>query len=207
MPCSSFVGREPTRHAKASIHMTDAELIKKTLNGQTSAFEVIVRRWSARLTAFVLSRVRRVDVAEDLAQECLLRSFRNLATLRQPERYGSWLFSIANMAAIDWMKAKARTEVSFEGATDFTNGCAAWTSDAPTPEENCCQLEDDQRLMDEVMALPDALREVILIYYYDDVTYKDMAEMLGVSTATINVRLTKARATLREKLTTFGRST
>ena len=112
------------------------------------------------------------------------------------------------MAALDWLKAKARTEVSIEGVANSTGASSAtWASNVPTPEENCSRTEDDQRLMKEVMSLPDSLREVILIYYYDDVTYKDMADMLGVSTATINVRLTKARAALREKLTALGRST
>ena len=60
--------------------------------------------------------------------------------------------------------------------------------------------------MGAIMALPKALREVILLYYYDDVTYKQMAEMLDVSAATINARLTKARAILREKLAALGRS-
>jgi RNA polymerase sigma-70 factor (ECF subfamily) len=51
-----------------------------------------------------------------------------------------------------------------------------------------------------VAALPEAYREAILLYYYDDVTYQEMAAILGVSTATVNARLTKARAMLRERL-------
>ena len=51
-----------------------------------------------------------------------------------------------------------------------------------------------------VEALPEDYREVILLYYYEDVTYRDLAQALGVSPATINARLTKARAMLRERL-------
>jgi RNA polymerase sigma-70 factor (ECF subfamily) len=54
--------------------------------------------------------------------------------------------------------------------------------------------------MECVNQLDDDCREVLLLYYYQDVTYADLAELLGVSTATINARLTKARATLRERL-------
>ena len=54
--------------------------------------------------------------------------------------------------------------------------------------------------MEQVAALPEDLREVLLLYYYQDVTYRELAETLGVSSATVNARLTKARAMLREKL-------
>ena len=54
--------------------------------------------------------------------------------------------------------------------------------------------------MAAVEALPEDYREVLLLYYYEDVTYRDLAETLGVSPATINARLTKARAMLRERL-------
>src|SRR5207245_11763611 len=60
--------------------------------------------------------------------------------------------------------------------------------------------EELQQLMAEVEALPEDYREVLMLYYYEDVTYRDLAQLLGVSVATINARLTKARALLRERL-------
>jgi RNA polymerase sigma-70 factor (ECF subfamily) len=59
-------------------------------------------------------------------------------------------------------------------------------------------------LMEAVDQLPDSLREALLIYYYCDVTYEDLGTMLGVSSATVNARLTKARSVLREKLLCRG---
>jgi RNA polymerase sigma-70 factor (ECF subfamily) len=55
-------------------------------------------------------------------------------------------------------------------------------------------------LLAAVDALPDDCRQVVLLYYYNDLTYRDLAHMLGVSPATINARLTRARALLRERL-------
>jgi RNA polymerase sigma-70 factor (ECF subfamily) len=59
--------------------------------------------------------------------------------------------------------------------------------------------------MSEVAMLPEAYREVLMMYYYDDVTYQDVAVALGVSAATVNARLTKARAMLRERLSSMQR--
>jgi RNA polymerase sigma-70 factor (ECF subfamily) len=60
--------------------------------------------------------------------------------------------------------------------------------------------DDLARLRAEVASLPESYREVLTIYYHQDVTYRDLADMLGVSPATINARLTKARNLLRERL-------
>ena len=55
--------------------------------------------------------------------------------------------------------------------------------------------------MAEVEALPEPLRQAIMLYYYDDISYRELGELLGVSAATINARLTKARSILRQRLT------
>ena len=60
--------------------------------------------------------------------------------------------------------------------------------------------EQRRRVVAEVETLPEKLREIIMLYYYNDVTYQDLAGMLGVSSATVNARLTQARAALRERL-------
>ena len=60
-------------------------------------------------------------------------------------------------------------------------------------------------LLAEVEALPEDFRRVVMLYYYEDLTYRDLAQLLGVSTATINARLTKARALLRERLSSCRR--
>lgn len=179
--------------------MADGELVRQTLAGRTAAYEELVRRWAGRVTGLCHARVGRCDVAEDLAQETLLRGFRGLGTLADPEKFGSWLCGIAVRACLDWLKAKERTTIPFSvlGSNCQPEGLM---SRSTSVEADVDHAEDLGQLLSEVDALPDEYREVILLYYYDDVTYRDLAEMLGVSSATINARLTKARALLRERL-------
>lgn len=183
--------------------MDDAQLVRQAQTGQTSAYEVLVRRWSARLVGYVRSKVRHIDVAEDIAQDCLLKAFRNLPSLNDPERFGSWLLSIGHRSALDWLKAKARTEIHLPEITlsQSQESCSNRAMQNDAPDQQLDDLEQKELLLRAVEDLPDPLREVLLIFYYDDVTYKDIATMLGVSTATVNARLTKARATLRKRLT------
>jgi RNA polymerase sigma-70 factor (ECF subfamily) len=180
--------------------MSDGELVRQTLAGRTQAYEELVRRWASRITALCHAKVGRGDIADDMAQEALLRGYRSLSSLADPEKFGAWLCGIAVRACLDWLKAKERTQIPFSvlGADRRPEHFI------PSRPENdgffLDREEELQRLMAAVEALPEDYREVVMLYYYEDVTYRDLAETLGVSTATINARLTKARAMLRERL-------
>ena len=178
--------------------MSDGELVRQTLAGQTSAFDQLVHGWASRVLGVCHARVGRADVAEELAQEALVRGYRALPSLSEPDKFGSWLCGIATRVCLDWLKDKDRTMVTFNALgedarpEDVADGRAS-TADMEAQEE----LE---HLMAEVERLPEKHREVLMLYYYQDCTYQDLAKLLGCSAATINARLTQARQMLREKL-------
>jgi RNA polymerase sigma-70 factor (ECF subfamily) len=178
--------------------MSDGELVRQTLAGRTTAFEELTRRWAGRVTALCHARTRRAGDAEDLAQETLLRGFRALATLSDPDKFGSWICGIAARTCLDWLKSKQRTMVHFSALGPDRDANAVMADGRAEPDLD--RRDDCRRLMSEVEALPDECREAIMLYYYEDVTYRDLAAMLGVSAATVNARLTRGRALLRERL-------
>ena len=178
--------------------MTDAELVKATLAGSRDAYAEIARRWSARVTAVCHARVRRADVADDLAQETLLRGYRALHSLSDPAKVGTWLLGIGMRAALDWLKAKERSTVPFSGlGPDRPIEALISRDESDLPAD----ADERRRLIAEVEALPEVLRQVVMLYYYDDMSYRELGELLGVSAATINARLTKARSILRQRMT------
>jgi RNA polymerase sigma-70 factor (ECF subfamily) len=179
---------------------TDGELVRQVLQGQRTACDDLVRRWSARILAFCHARVSNHHAAEDLAQEALLRGLRSLGTLQSPEHFGTWLYGIALRVCLDWRKAKQSSQVPFTvlDASGRPEDLAATAQDAA--EAGVDRMDDVRRLLEEVDSLSESHREILMLYYYQDVTYRELAEMLGVSTATVNARLTQARAILRERL-------
>jgi RNA polymerase sigma-70 factor (ECF subfamily) len=182
--------------------MSDGELVRQTLAGRAEAFEELVRRWAGRITALCHARVARACIAEELAQETLLRGFRALCTLNDPDKFGTWLCGIAVRICLDWYKSKERGQVPFsavDNADELLGQAAVET------EPDLDRADEVRRLLAEVEALPEDCREVVMLYYYQDVTYRDLAQTLGVSPATINARLTRARALLRERLSSARR--
>jgi RNA polymerase sigma-70 factor (ECF subfamily) len=178
--------------------MSDAELVRLAQAGRSEAYTELVRRWAGRVTGLCHARTGRGAVADELAQETLLRGYRSLGSLQDPERFGAWLCGIALRACLDWLKSPQNRQVPFS--------CLATEHDPEAflaragGEADADRADEARHLLAAVEALPHPFREVVLLYYYDDVTYRDLARLLGVSTATINARLTRARALLRERL-------
>ncbi len=170
---------------------SDAALVREALSGRTGAYAMLVHRWSARVLAVCHGRVGNASTAEDLAQETLLRALRALGSIREPERFGSWICGIATRTCLDWLKSKQRTEVSIDPAE---------TPAAQVPSHGESSNDSWDQLYQEIEQLPAECREVLMLYYYSESTYQELGEMLEVSAATINARLTKARKLLRHRL-------
>jgi len=182
---------------------SDAELVRLARAGRTAAYEELVRRWAARITGLCHARVKRAHLAEELAQETLLRGFRALDSLTDPDRFGPWLCGIALRACLDWLKAKQNAQVPFSvlgSEFDPDDSLQRAAQRDGTVEAELERDEERRQIMAEVEALPEDCRTVVLLYYYQDLTYRDLAKLLGVSSATVNARLTKARALLRTHL-------
>src|SRR5579884_1550056 len=158
--------------------MSDAELVRQARAGRAEAYAELARRWAARVTALCHGKVGRAHVADDLAQETLLRGWRALDSLHDPERFGAWLCGIALRTCLDWLKAKQNSQVRFsELAADRQP--ETYLLARPGPDAD--RADEVRRLLAEVEALPETYRHVVLLYYYDDVTYRDLARLLGVS--------------------------
>ena len=178
--------------------MSDGQLVRQTLAGQHQAYEQLVRQWSSRVLAVCHARVHRPDVAEEMAQEALVRAYRALPSLAEPEKFGPWLCGIASRACLDWLKDKDRTMVTFNAlGEDASPNDFADRRSLDDDESNQDNIDD---LMKEVQKLPEKHREALMLYYYEDKTYQELADLLGVSAATINARLTQARQMLRDRL-------
>jgi RNA polymerase sigma-70 factor (ECF subfamily) len=184
--------------------MSDGELVRLALAGGSTAYEELVRRWAGRVLALCHARVRSAHLAEDLAQESLMRAYRALGTLADPEKFGSWLRGIAVRACLDWLKSRQSTLISFTSLGE--NARAEDVLDRECTADAALEHEDEiQRLLSAVENLPAELREVVMLYYYNDLTYHDLAGLLDIAPATVNARLTRARALLRSRLSRRSR--
>ncbi|MEW4490276.1 sigma-70 family RNA polymerase sigma factor [Thalassoglobus sp. JC818] len=174
--------------------MTDAELVHRTRHGESLARDQLVRRWAPRILAICRAKIGHHHVAEDLAQETLIRGFADLGRLAHPEKFGSWLRSIASHVCTDWQRSTAAKRRAINGIQ--ANGLSRGRSVGGSNNSPQIQAEDEEqreRLEEAIDQLPEDLREPLMLFYYDEMTYEEIAALVGVSRATVNTRLTKAR--------------
>ncbi|MBX3442296.1 MAG: sigma-70 family RNA polymerase sigma factor [Planctomyces sp.] len=176
--------------------MTDGELVRQALAGRMSAREELARRWAPRVLAVCQARVGRV-AAEDLAQDAVLRALRSLHQLSDGERFGPWIRSIAVRVCLDWLRRKPLMERSWSSLPDAVAAVSQPLVDGDAALE---RQEEHERLWAAVGELPEDLREVLLLFYCDCMSYDDMSSVLEVSRATVNGRLARARDHLRRTL-------
>jgi len=176
--------------------MTDGELVRRVVAGETAAYGALARRWFYRILAYCQSRLIAGNAhdAEDLAQDVLIRGFADLKSLADPEHFGSWLRGIANHVCADWGRHRRRTKQQFAG-----NNCGSESS-PPMPPDIAVLSDERAVVLQQIAAIPEELREVVLLHYYENLTYDEMARWLGVARATVNERLARARALLRIRL-------
>jgi RNA polymerase sigma-70 factor (ECF subfamily) len=176
--------------------MDDAELVRQVLAGNKEAYNSLALRWAGRVTALCHARLGRADLAEELAQETLVRGFEELPSLSEPARFGPWLAGIAANTCRDWLKARQNSQVPFSALPGGSPAVPA----GPNPLREAERSDDITRLKQAVEQLPEECRVVLMLFYYQQSSYRDIAYLLDVSPATVNARLTRARSLLRAAL-------
>jgi RNA polymerase sigma factor (sigma-70 family) len=178
--------------------MDDGELVRQALNGGHSAFAILVERYTILVRAYCRYRIWRLDVVDDLAQETFLRAWRDLRSLKQPDKFGGFLLGIAKNLCRNWRKARQNSQTRFSDLEGDGQVRLDPRLDPPAPDD---AMRDDMiDLMACVRRLPRRLRETVMLYFSSGLAYRQLGDLLGISAAMVNKRLTQARERLRRCL-------
>ena len=190
---------------KVARGQSDAVLVEACRNGDASAFDELVRRYKDRLYNVVYRFVGNHEDALDVCQEAFVRAYRSLDAYRGEAQVYTWLYSIAANLARNRVRdghRKGRDQgVSLEAVAAGAPGVLAEATaneDNPRAAAMTHELEDTLRqCLDE---LPDHCRMAFVLRTYEDLSYHEIAEVLGCPPGTVKSRLNQARRMLRDRL-------
>ncbi len=164
----------------------DAQDVLAACNGSAEAFERLARAWATRVAALARAMVGAAD-AEDLTQETLLKAWQALPSLKDPARFGAWLFTIARNLGRNRLRTLAR-----RGST------LALDDEPVAPPE--VVVDENDRLRQAVAGLSATQREVVRLRYEAGMSYREIAAALGIPEKRVKSRLYDAKSLLRKAL-------
>ena len=175
--------------------LDDNTLIRLVLEGNTSAFDVIVRRYNTKVYSLAYRLLNSVEDAEDVAQDTFSQAFKGLGSFRGTSKFYTWLFRITYNLAIS-QRRKRKPALSLNSQTD-SQGEITLPSDDASPMKNM-EDEEGKTLMDKALGLLSLdHRAGLVLKEIEGFSYEEIALSLGVPVGTVRSRLHRARLELR----------
>jgi len=184
---------------------TDEHLLGRLRAGDRSVFGTLVRRYERELYGYLRRYVGDDDLADDVFQNTFVAVFRKIGQYEPGRAARPWLYAIATNQAIDAMRKRsrqgdrvsdARTAPDEEGEPRSLFELAA--APGPDPRELADRAEQAERVRAAVAKLPELLRQVVVLAYFQGMKYKDIADVLGIPVGTVKSRLHAATTKLTE---------
>jgi RNA polymerase sigma-70 factor (ECF subfamily) len=176
-------------------NLTDAQLLTRYARGEEAAFREIVNRYKNGLYAFLRQFLNRQDLVEDVFQETFMQLFTSRESFDKSRPLRPWLFTIAANKAKDALRKWQRTTAVPIGTIadsqdlSFDEMLNTLSSDSTMPYEELEKNEISLRVAQVIEEMPENLREILLLAYFQRFSYKQMAEILGIPIGTVKSRL------------------
>jgi RNA polymerase sigma-70 factor, ECF subfamily len=181
----------------------EAQIIASIVRGETHLFHDLIRPYERSVYAMVLSMLQNEADAEDTAQEAFLKAYRNLAKFRAESKFSTWLISIALNEARSKLRQKKWLKIESLDAGSEEDGHVSpvilrdWRE---VPSEALERKEVRRMIQLAVADLPGIYREIFLLRDVEDLSVNESARALGISVASVKVRLHRARMMLQKTL-------
>ncbi len=177
----------------------EAKLVERCLQGDDSAWEVLVSSYGKRIYNLSYRYTNRREEAEDLTQEILIRVYQNLKSYRsEAGSFQNWILRVARNLVIDRYRQMRRYPQA--GGSEELEVMNITDEKIPTPLRAAEQVEASQFLQSGLQSLSPELREAIILRDLEGMTYQDMADLLNVPEGTVKSRINRGRLELARLL-------
>lgn len=178
--------------------VAEATLIEQTLAGNQAAFAQLVERYSGVVYNHAYRMLGNAHDAEDAVQEIFVRAYLHLATFDRARRFVNWLLSIASNYCIDRLRRRRYNWLTLDDV-------AFWLpSTAPGPERHALATERRDTVQAALQQLPASYRQVMVLRYWNDLSYQEIATVTGLTESTVKTRLHRGRKMLAAALGAAG---
>jgi RNA polymerase sigma-70 factor, ECF subfamily len=185
----------------------DADIMLRAKAGDQGAFEYLVQKYRRPIVSFMYRMAHNAAAAEDLAQEVFLRVYRSRENYEASAKFTTWLYRIATNLAVNYARDTRHERPEVQVSLDEPNNDSGTTLELPdaavTAEQAMLRRERMLAIRQKVEALPEQQRLAVIMHKYQQMDYKQIAEVLKKSESATKSLLFRAYETLREQLKEF----
>ena len=182
----------------------DIELMLRVRDSQDAgAFEELMRRYQRPLTGFLMRLTGNLDAAQDLAEETFVRVWQSAPRYRPSAKFTTWLFTIASRLATDHARrAQVRRAVPLDAppADDGRSRAETLPDAGLAADQQLAGAQDAALVRTAVQELPLEQRTALALCEFEDLSYAEAAQAMGCTVKSVELRIYRAKQTLREKL-------
>jgi len=183
---------------RSKMNRSEEYLLELALAGDTACFGELIERWQRRIYGFICRYVGNTDDAQDLTQDTFTKAYKNLDRLADPERFSSWLYTIALNECRMRFRRKRKIQLVALPEEDGEVVPIPLQDQAASPEAKLAVKEDIQVLREAFNGLPEEQREVILMKEYQDLKFHEISDILGIPLSTVKSRMYLGLKTLKK---------
>lgn len=177
--------------------VSDEALVTMTLNGQSVAFEELVRRYERQLYSLTIRMMNNQEDANDVAQDIFIKIYHALPKFDENRKFFSWMYKIALNVCYDALKKRPPENQNLDNIIDF----APLIPEKETSPEEYFEAKENSSLVQQAISeLPESFRVPILLRFMEEMSYQQISEVMELPVSTIETRLYRGKALLQKRL-------
>jgi RNA polymerase sigma-70 factor, ECF subfamily len=173
---------------------SDEVIAQKVQRGELEIFATLIQRYQAKMLRYARKFLFNQQDAEDLIQEVFLKAYINIKSFDSQRKFSSWLYRIAHNEFINALKKKGKEPLPFFDAdTLFPHPIA------PEATDKKLQADELRQLLNQGLdKLASKYREPLILYYLEELSYKEISEILHIPVSTVGIRLNRAKQAMQK---------
>ena len=174
------------------IILSDAQLVVLALDGDSEAFETLLKRYREEIYALCITRTAgNKEDANDLVQETFVKVFINLEKYDPKYTFGQWIYTIARNTFVDFSRSRKSNALNPQNLSPEIDNTAQ--SSSPTPEDYIINAQQRAQIERYISMLPEDYRQLFELRFLDEYSYEEIAEKLDMKLGTVKTRIFRVR--------------
>lgn len=176
---------------------TDEEIIALVQAGKQEFFDLMIERYREKLFFYIMRFVKNEDETKDVLQNVFVKALKNVDSFECERKFSSWIYRIAHNEAVNWVTRKNKKTVSIDDL-DVKDSNFLASDEFGASMEKWFNLELKEVMREAIKQLPENYAEIIYLRYIDNMSYKEIADILGKPVSSVGTLIRRAKKRLLE---------